>query len=989
MTQSRILRPIAMKTKYLLLLIILGICSTINAQTTYVPDDNFEQALIDLGYDDVLDDYVITANINTLTSLYVNYKNISDLTGIEGFTALKTLYCYYNQLSSLDVSKNTALAYLACYSNQLTSLDISNSTVLRHLDCSNNQLTSLDVSFNTSLQTFECHNNQLTGLDVSNNTSLTQFQCHFNQLTTLNVSQNTALTLLGCSDNQLTNLDVTNNPALTQILFGNNQFTSLDLSNCTALEYIYCQNNQLASIDVSNNSALVYLNIGDNQLTSLDISNNTALTQLFCSQNQLTNLDISNNIIITLIVCQGNLLSNLDLSKNSELIEFVCDDNLLTSLDLSNSTELRLLACTNNQLTSLNIQNGNNINFFIDLAAQSNPNLTCIQVDDAAWSTANWTNIDAIASFSEDCSADLTYVPDNNFEQALIDLGYDDVLDNYILTSEITNISYLDLNNRSIINLVGIEAFTSLKYLYCSNNQLTSLDVSNNTALEVLDCSRNQIINLDVTNNIALSLLLCETNNLTSLDVSDNTVLGRLNCSGNQITSLNVSNNPTLTSLSCSANNLTSLDVSSNNALTILRCVNNQISSLNVSNNSSLITLECSINQLTSLDISHNPDLTLLNFFQNQIISLDASNNNALTRFFGNSNSLISLYINNGNNSIINTFNVTNNPNLTCIQVDNVAWSIANWTNIDPASSFSEDCGYDTDSDGVNDIDDDFPNNPDKAFINHFPAASYGSLAFEDLWPAKGDYDFNDVVVDYRFETVTNAQDKVVYITATFIAKACGAGYQNGFGFNLPTANSGLKIEMSVTGSDLRESYIVDGDGNGLEDGQDHPTIIVFDNIFNLLPHPGQGLGVNTEAGSPFVPFNTITVVMTPTQDTYDANDFNLVDWNPFIIVNMDRNVEVHLKDKAPTTLADQTLFGTFDDDSNSGIGRYYVTPNNLPWAIDIPSSFDWPKEKVDISWAYLHFIEWAESLGIDYNQWYLSTQGYRNNSNIYEVPTP
>lgn len=327
--------------------------------------------------------------------------------------------------------------------------------------------------------------------------------------------------------------------------------------------------------------------------------------------------------------------------------------------------------------------------------------------------------------------------------------------------------------------------------------------------------------------------------------------------------------------------------------------------------------------------------------------------------------------------------------------MDDAVWSTANWnvpSQIDLTATLSEDCGYssaDTDGDGVNDVDDDFPNDPDKAFINHFPAAGYGSLAFEDLWPAKGDYDFNDVVVDYRFETVTNAQDKVVYITATFIAKACGAGYQNGFGFNLPTANSGLKTEMLVTGSDLQESYIVDGDGNGLEDGQDHPTIIVFDNIFNLLPHPGQGLGVNTEEGSPFVPFNTITVVMTPTQDTYDANDFNLVDWNPFIIVNMDRNVEVHLKDKAPTTLADQTLFGSFDDDSNSGIGRYYVTPNNLPWAIDIPSSFDWPKEKVDISWAYLHFIEWAESLGIDYNQWYLSTQGYRNNSNIYEVPTP
>jgi LruC domain-containing protein len=89
-----------------------------------------------------------------------------------------------------------------------------------------------------------------------------------------------------------------------------------------------------------------------------------------------------------------------------------------------------------------------------------------------------------------------------------------------------------------------------------------------------------------------------------------------------------------------------------------------------------------------------------------------------------------------------------------------------------------------------------------------------------------------------------------------------------------------------------------------------------------------------------------------------------------------------------PTDLMDVSYFGTEDDKSDVSINKYYKTANNLPWAINIPSSFDWPREKIEINWAYYHFIEWAESLGINYDDWYLDLSGYRNNSNIYN-PTP
>ena len=139
-----------MKRLIVSLILFVAIPSTY-AQQTYVPDDNFEQALIDLGYDDTFDDYVVTDSINSVTHLDVSNDSISDLTGIEDFTALTNLYCRYNQLTNLDVSGATALTILQCNDNQLASLDVSSNTALTTLTCYSNQLTSLGVSNNTAL----------------------------------------------------------------------------------------------------------------------------------------------------------------------------------------------------------------------------------------------------------------------------------------------------------------------------------------------------------------------------------------------------------------------------------------------------------------------------------------------------------------------------------------------------------------------------------------------------------------------------------------------------------------------------------------------------------------------------------------------------------------------------------------------------------------------------------------------------------------------
>ena len=217
---------------------------------TNFPDENFRNWMLaqDYGQDGVLTETEIAG----VTEMDVNNENIANLKGIEYFTALTSLYCYGNQLSSLDVSQNTALTELSCNGNQLSSLDVSQNTALTELSCWSCQLTSLDVSQNTALTYLDCGFNQLTSLDVSQNTALTELSCGSNQLTSLEVSQNTALTELSCFSNQLTSLNVSRNTALYGLWCYNNQLTSLDVSQNTALLQLTCYNNRIDETEMGN-----------------------------------------------------------------------------------------------------------------------------------------------------------------------------------------------------------------------------------------------------------------------------------------------------------------------------------------------------------------------------------------------------------------------------------------------------------------------------------------------------------------------------------------------------------------------------------------------------------------------------------------------------------------------------------------------------------------------------------------------------------------
>ena len=171
---------------------MIGILCAIEGYA-FIPDDNFEQALIELGYDDVLDNFVPLENISTLTELHVTNMGINDLTGIENFTALEYLYCGDNLLSSIDITSNPSLRLLHANNNQLYYIDLNNNSLLTILNLDNNNFNNISVANNILLEHLEMQHNQLRSIDLGSNTALKTIYFNHNQLTNIDVSNSQQL----------------------------------------------------------------------------------------------------------------------------------------------------------------------------------------------------------------------------------------------------------------------------------------------------------------------------------------------------------------------------------------------------------------------------------------------------------------------------------------------------------------------------------------------------------------------------------------------------------------------------------------------------------------------------------------------------------------------------------------------------------------------------------------------------------------------------
>jgi len=619
--------------------------ATIEAQYTLIPDVNFEKALIFLGIDSgVTDGKVLTSSINTLTSLNVSNSSISDLTGIQDFVALQSLDCQKNNLTSLDLSKNGNLIEANCTTNKLTNF------------------------INTS---------------------------------------NLGLTHLYCSSNQLTSLDVTKYIALTNLYFSSNKITSIDVSSNNLLVKLWCNSNLLTELNITNNTSLIELNCATNKLTNLNVTKNTALTKLYCYYNQITSIDVTKNIQLEWFMCHFNQLTSIDISNNPKLDLFDCLNNNITSLDISKNPLITELACENNQLTYLNLKNG--ANTILDLTYSNfvnNPNLKCIQVDDLDYSNANWSDKkDTTASYNIDCTS-YTLIPDTNFEDKLIALEIDkDGKNGKVITASINQVTFLDVVDSNISDVTGLQDFTALIYFFCDRNNITTIDFSKNLMLENIGVLDNDLTSIDVSKNTKIHTLELSNNQIASVDLSKNTNLKRLGFNYNNLTEIDLTN-ISLTELHCRNNKLTNIDLKNQPNLVLLDCASNKVASLDLSTNKKLEELYCEFMGLTSLNLSENKELVILNAFENQLTTLDISQNPKLKTIFIEFNPLKTLNLQNGNNqNFVNLKNTSkksqldvytsflNNPSLSCIKVDDEAYSNANWSKIkDGTATYSTTC---------------------------------------------------------------------------------------------------------------------------------------------------------------------------------------------------------------------------------------------------------------------------------------------------------
>ncbi len=652
-----------------------------------IPDANFEQSLIDLGFDtNGLNGNILLSEAQAIDSLKiynpidneflpnVNQK-IQDLAGIEAFSNLVYLNAFDNEVSSVNTASNTNLKYLDFSRNGLSAIDVTSNLELERIVLfqGNPGITSVDLSKNTKLTAVT-----LTYLDnletvlFGNSPDLVTVQLAYNKIETLDISGLTGLESLMIPNQLTTSLDVSNNLNLNYLWASDNQLTDIDVSSLSNLETLRIDDNQISTLDLSNNPELSWLEIRRNNLSDINLTNNLKMQNLFLGGNPSLGASSIGDFDATIYPELVRLdldevgANSLDISTNSKIEELYISVNNFTSLDFSGTPDLRILVLSGNNnlesldlgiqpitelyadgmasLTKINMNNGNNGNVTV-FRALDNPNLNCIQVDDVSYATTNWTDVDESSVFNTDCgfiSDDLVAIPDSNFEQSLIDLGFDsNGLNGNILLSEAQAIDSLKIYNPieneflpnvtgKIQDLTGIEAFSNLVYLDAKFNELEVLDLSKNNKIEILYVSDNQLTFININSLTQLYELNIGRNNLTTIDLSTNTSLLNLYANTNSLSEIEISTLNNLENLQVIGNSLNSIDLSNNTFLIAALLANNNLATIDLSNNLDLRTVWAYDNELTDIDVSLLPKLEYLRIYNNQLTSLDVNNNPAL-----------------------------------------------------------------------------------------------------------------------------------------------------------------------------------------------------------------------------------------------------------------------------------------------------------------------------------------------------------------------
>jgi len=267
----------------------------------------------------------------------------------------------------------------------------------------------------------------------------------------------------------------------------------------------------------------------------------------------------------------------------------------------------------------------------------------------------------------------------------------------------------------------------------------------------------------------------------------------------------------------------------------------------------------------------------------------------------------------------------------------------------------------DSDGDGIYDPQDDYPDDQTVAVRNSTPSSGYAHVAFEDMWPQQGDYDFNDMVIAHKIDYAYSASGALIRADVEVQVRALGALYHNGLALRFAQRDDNSSYDL------INNTIIeaVSGDAEGL-DPQSTNTVIVANDIFRILDSYYQNNGVGPD-GTPQV----LRFQVDFDQQNIAASADDLV--GEFFIYRSDeREHEIHLPGLPPSSAADTELFGMEDDSSTTD--NWYKTASGLPWSLEIvngQSAFAHPVEFASIETAYPEFTSWAQSGGTVNQTWY------------------
>lgn len=471
------------------------------------PDEafrNYLTAIYDSDSDGMFDP-------STISYLDINNKNVASLKGIELFTELTSLCCDFNQLSELDVSKNTKLKYLYCSDNPLETLNLrghvnefetfsipSSYDLIVYCDkdswisswCVQNNVPQMNVnpgedgellpvyiSINKSelymiaedefvLEVRELYPVSATNKTITWSSSDTDVAAVDENGKVTAVSAGTAVITASTVNNETATCKITVYDTLPLEYW---YFPSEKFRNYLSENYDKDQDGYLSKDEQDAVKEIVLAEDGENSSILKGIEYFPNLEVLSCRSQGLYSLDISNNKKLKELDCTFNFISELDISQNTMLIDVNCNGNALTKLDVSNNLNLEVLYCSANQLTEIDVSKNTKLYEF-----------------------------------------------------------------------------YCTLNQ---LTEIDISKNTELLWFNCSNNSISELDISNNSKIEALYFDNTLISEIDLSNH-DIDVLYCSNTKLKELDLSNQSLIA-LSCNGNAFTQLDLSNSRSLEQLEC------------------------------------------------------------------------------------------------------------------------------------------------------------------------------------------------------------------------------------------------------------------------------------------------------------------------------------------------------------------------------------------------------------------------------------------------------